>query len=134
MELNSIIIDTNAYSEFKKGNKNAISVFRNANTIILTPIVIGELISGFIIGNKESINRKEFEDFKQSNRVITVQINDQTSEHFALIFKELRDKGKPVPTNDLWIAAIARQIDCPIFTYDKHFQHIRGITIISDEI
>jgi len=47
--------------------------------------------------------------------------------------KELRDKGKPVPTNDLWIAAIARQIDCPIFTCDKHFQYIKGVKIISGE-
>jgi predicted nucleic acid-binding protein len=133
MELNSVIIDTNAYSEFKKGNKGAVSILRNVNAIILTPIVIGELMSGFIIGNRESINRKEFEEFKQSKRVITVQINDETSEYFALIFKELRDKGKPVPTNDLWIAAIARQIDCPIFTYDKHFQYIKGVKIISGE-
>jgi predicted nucleic acid-binding protein len=57
MELNSVIIDTNAYSEFKKGNKGAISILRNINAIILTPIVIGELMSGFIIGNRERIKR-----------------------------------------------------------------------------
>jgi predicted nucleic acid-binding protein len=57
MELNSVIIDTNAYSEFKKGNKGAISILRNINAIILTTIVIGELMSGFIIGNRERIKR-----------------------------------------------------------------------------
>ena len=75
-------------------------------------------------------NRKELSEFMSTKRVISIQIDNNTSEYFGQIFKELKLKGKPIPTNDIWIGAIAKQYDLPIFTYDKHFSEIDGIKII----
>ena len=65
-----------------------------------------------------------------SKRVLSIQIDNRTSEFFGQIFKELKLKGKPIPTNDLWIGAIAKQYEIPIFTYDKHFSEIDHLEII----
>lgn len=62
---------------------------------------------------------------------MTVVIDNQIAEQFALIFKELRQKGKPIPTNDMWIAAYARAFGFAVFTYDNHFSNIEGLKIIS---
>ena len=88
------------------------------------------MISGFVLGNKEKKNRKELNEFIKSKRVISVNIDNNTSEYFAQIFKELRKKGNPIPTNDMWICAIARQYNFAIFSYDAHFNNVGGITII----
>lgn len=130
MEIKTIIIDTNAYVEFKKGTKDAVEIIRRVNNILLCPIVIGELIGGFVLGNKEEINRKELSDFMSSKRVFSIKIDNNTSEIFAQIFKELKLKGKPMPTNDMWIGAIAKQYELPVFTYDKHFSEISSVKII----
>jgi len=132
MEIKTVIIDTNAYSEFKKGNLEAIEIIREVNNIIITPIVIGELISGFLLGTKEKKNRKELNQFIESKRVISVNIDYNTSEYFANIFKELRQKGTPIPTNDIWIAAIAKQFHFAIYTYDNHFKNIDNIKIVAN--
>lgn len=57
MEINTIVIDTNDYVEFKKGNQKAVNIVKSAKNIIITPIVVGELLAGFVLGNKEAKNR-----------------------------------------------------------------------------
>lgn len=131
MEITSILIDTNAYAEFKKWNPDAIEIIRKLGNIIFSPIVIGELLAGFKIGKKENKNKKELNQFIDSKRVICINIDNSTSEEYGNILKELRLKGKPIPSNDIWIAAVARQYSLPIFSYDKHFNLIYGIKIIT---
>ena len=130
MEIKTIIIDTNAYSEFKKGNPVAIEIIRRVSNIVLCPIVLGELIAGFVLGNKEAKNRNELRDFISSKRVIVIKLDNQTAEYFAQIFKTLKVNGTPLPTNDIWIAAISKQLEYPIFTFDNHFLQIENITAI----
>ena len=131
MAINSVLIDTNAYANFKKGNSEAIEIIKNVQNIIFCPIVLGELFSGFKIGSKESQNRKELEEFLELEKVICVYLDKNTSIEYSDIFKELKMQGKPIPTNDLWIAALAMQHNLPVFTYDKHFTLINGLKIIT---
>ena len=131
MEVISIMIDTNAYAEFKKGNPEAVEIIRKAGNIIVSSIVIGELLAGFKIGTKEHKNIKELTQFLDSRRVVSTSIDSATSEEYGKIFKELRMKGKPAPTNDIWIAASARQLNLPIFSYDRHFKAIENIRVIA---
>lgn len=133
MEIRKIIIDTNAYSEFKRGNKDAFEVIRNAETIFMSPIVLGEILSGFILGKKSEQNRKELLEFLSSGRVQQITIDGETSQQFAEIFKELKKIGKPIPTNDIWIAASARQHNLAVLTYDSHFGYISGIKVVSSK-
>ncbi|MCD4793109.1 MAG: type II toxin-antitoxin system VapC family toxin [Bacteroidales bacterium] len=131
MVVKSILIDTNTYIEFKKGNFETLKVFQKVKNIFICPIVTGELISGFIIGNREEHCRNEFLQFLSSKRIKTMVLDDSISEEFAQIYKELRQKGKPIPTNDIWIASFSRKYKIPLFSYDKHFKFIDNIQLIT---
>jgi predicted nucleic acid-binding protein len=131
MEIKSIVIDANSYSAFKRGDFDAVEIIRHVPNIIMSPVVMGELLSGFAFGSKEEKNRKELELFLSSERVKLVAIDRNTSEQYTKIYKELRLKGKPIPTNDLWIAATAVQYGNAVFTYDDHFKHISTLKVIS---
>lgn len=130
MAIKSVLIDTNAYAAFKKGEPDALEILQKVNVIVINPIVIGELIGGFMLGNREERNRSELIQFLKTSKVNQVIINTDTSEFFASIFKELRSKGKPIPTNDIWIAATAIQHDLAVFSYDKHFKNVDGLNVI----
>ncbi len=131
MAIKAVLIDVNAYTAFKKGKVEAVEIIRHVPRILLNPVIIGELLSGFVLGNKNEKNREELELFLSSKRVSSVDIDRNTSEFYSKIYKELRSKGRPIPTNDLWIAATAKQYGIAIFTYDKHFSNIDDLEIVS---
>jgi predicted nucleic acid-binding protein len=89
-------------------------------------ISIGELLSGFKAGTREKKNREELAEFLDAPRVKIFGIDEDTAEFYATILDELRKKGKPVPTNDIWIASVAFQYGFPLFTKDRHFEQISG--------
>lgn len=126
----SIILDTNAYSEFRRGNPVAVDILNAAGLIILCPIVIGELMSGFSLGRKAQKNKDDFTLFLKDPKVMSLSLNDQTSFFYSEIYKKLRIAGSPIPTNDMWISAIALQLDLPVFTFDKHFTQVDGLSIV----
>ncbi|HDH05502.1 MAG TPA: type II toxin-antitoxin system VapC family toxin [Nitrospirae bacterium] len=121
MEKNRIVLDTSAYSEYLKGNQ-AIKIFiQQADEISLTPVILGELIAGFLNGRYEKKNRGLLKDFLMSPRVSMIEIDEETSERYAIIVNYLREQGTPIPTNDIWIAASAMQYGLKIITTDKHY-------------
>ncbi len=125
--MKKILIDTNAYAAFKNGNQEAVEILRMVEQIGISSIVMGELLAGFIIGSKEERNRKELSTFLCSPRITFPVINNETSEYYARLFHQLRRKGQPIPSNDLWIAATAIQYGYTVFTYDKHFSNIDNL-------
>lgn len=127
--MKKILLDTNAYVAFKKGNPDAIETLQLAEIIGICPVVLGELLAGFVNGSKETGNRLEMARFFDSPRVELLQLDNETAEFYAQIFHQLKNKGKPIPTNDLWIAASAIQHGYAIFTYDKHFLNIENLLI-----
>jgi predicted nucleic acid-binding protein len=128
--LKRILIDTNVYAAFKKNEVDAVAVFRTVEYIGVNTIVLGEVLSGFRGGNKEAKNRKELEQFLDSPRVNVIQVDEETSEFYARIFWALKRKGKPIPTNDLWVAASAMRHGLSLFTYDEHFGYIDGLSLL----
>ena len=63
-------------------------------------------------------------------KVLFLTINAQTAKEYSTIYKHLRQQGTPIPTNDMWIAAIANQLDAAVFTYDDHFRKIDGLKVV----
>lgn len=122
-----ILLDTNAYVAFKRGDAGAAEVVRLADRIGMSAVVLGELLSGFVGGTHEERNRRELAEFLASPRVEVLPIGGETAEHYALTFRSLRRRGKPVPTNDLWIAATALEHGYSVYTLDEHFKVIEGI-------
>jgi tRNA(fMet)-specific endonuclease VapC len=124
-----ILIDTNAYVAFKRGEQAILEVVQLAEVIVVSPIMLGELLAGFEGGNKAKQNHGELEQFLESSRIRIYPITSDTSHFFSMIFSNLKRKGRPIPTNDIWIAAQALEHGCVVCTYDKHFQAIEGLFV-----
>ena len=100
---------------------------QQADEIVFNPVVLGELKAGFLMGRNEKRNRAILKDFLGSPRVIIAEIDEETSERYAVIVQSLRIKGTPIPTNDLWIAASAMQHGLKVLTTDKHYLEVAQI-------
>ena len=127
MAIREILLDTNAYSAFKRNSPDAVEIIRYAPVIGINSIVIGELLAGFVIGKREAINRQELNKFLSSRRVKQFAVDETTAEYYAMIYRNLRQRGQPIPTNNMWIAATALRHGFSVFTYDGHFQHVDGL-------
>jgi tRNA(fMet)-specific endonuclease VapC len=121
------MIDTSAYAAFLRGHPGIKLSIQRADQIFLSPVVLGELLSGFMMGKNERRNRSILRDFLSSARVSLLEIDEETSERYAVILHHLRTRGAPVPTNDLWIAASAMQYGLKLLTTDKHYMGVPQI-------
>ena len=101
-----------------------------AEQILISPTVSGELLAGFKSGSREHDNRLTWEQFLDNSATKEVGIDTETAEFYAEIFRNLRAKGTPIPTNDMWIAACAFQQGVPVYTLDAHFRQIDGLLLV----
>lgn len=129
MEKNRIILDTSSYSEYLKGNQAVKRIIQEADEISVTPVILGELIAGFVKGRYEKKNRELMKEFLKSPRIYILDIDEETSERYAIIVNYLREQGTPIPTNDIWIAASAMQYGLKILTTDKHYLKVPLVLI-----
>ena len=127
--MNRILLDTSGYSGFMRGHSGIRDIIQSADEIVLNPIVLGELLSGFLKGKLRAKNEKELSEFLASPRVKVIQIDDETSKRYAVILQRLWEKGTPIPTNDLWIASSAMQHGFTILTMDRHFLRIHEVLV-----
>jgi tRNA(fMet)-specific endonuclease VapC len=127
MEKSQIMLDTSAYGAFLRGTPGVKEAVQQADEIVFNPVVLGELKAGFLMGRNEKRNRAILRDFLSSPRVTLVEIDEETSERYAVIVQSLRMKGTPIPTNDLWIAASAMQHGLKVLTTDKHYLKVPQI-------
>ena len=74
-------------------------------------------------------NRKELDQFLDSPRVNLIHLDEETAEFYARVYWDMKKKGKPIPTNDLWVAASAMRHGLGLFTYDEHFDNIDGLIL-----
>ena len=130
MEIKRVLIDTNIYSELLRGNRSVANLLKKPDIVAFSVISIAELLSGFKNGGREKENLEELDQFIYSPRVVIYDIDSETSEFYAKIYDELKRSGDPIPTNDLWIAALALQHGTKLFTMDKHFRKVRGLFLI----
>jgi tRNA(fMet)-specific endonuclease VapC len=122
-----IFIDTNAYVAFKRGEPSVLEIIQHAETLAISPIVLGELLSGFECGNKARQNREELQYFLQSSRVKLFSITSDTANFYSQIYFSLKAKGRPIPTNDMWIAAQSLENGSVLCSHDHHFKAIDGL-------
>ena len=124
-----IAIDTNIYAAFKSNDVNVVNVFRNSDFIGVDMAVLAELYSGFSLGSRKDENRRELEAFLSSPRVAILPHIIETAEYYAHIIKKLKAKGRPIPTNDIWIAANAMKHGLALYSFDGHFEEIEGLLL-----
>jgi predicted nucleic acid-binding protein len=124
-----LLLDSPAYSWFMRGAPKAVEALRNADTIVLTPVVLGELRAGFARGSRRERNEQELRTLMESPRVETVVIDDETADRYAIILEGLRRVGKPIPTNDVWIASSAMQHGLRVLTADENFLSVPQVVV-----
>ncbi|MDL5054174.1 type II toxin-antitoxin system VapC family toxin [Oscillatoria laete-virens NRMC-F 0139] len=122
-------MDTNALSAYADGDANLQRILNQAIGLYLPVVVLGEYSYG-LMSSKERKSREKWLD-ELLNFFQTLDVNRQTARHYAEIRHELRLAGRPIPENDIWIAALSRQTGFAILTRDDHFSRITGIEIIS---
>ena len=120
-----MILDTNALSAAADREPGALQVVASAERISVPVIVLGE----YRLGIAQSRHRTDYENWlrKWAAAVTVLDIDEETTHHYAAIGLELKRKGKPIPANDLWIASLCRQYDLPLVSRDRHFDLVGGI-------
>lgn len=131
--MKKVLIDTSIYSLAMRGIVNVVSILSRIEIIGFTAISVGELFSGFKGGSQEVKNREELNFFLDSPRVVVHAIDVETADFYASIINTLRVAGTPIPTNDIWIAAVAFQHGYKLFSRDKHFNLIPGLMQCQEE-
>lgn len=127
--MRKILLDTNAYTAFKIGNPEIVTILQHADIIGMSVVVLAELNSGFLAGSKYEKNVGELNAFLKSPRLRIFPVDESTVAFYAKIYATLRKKGTPIPTNDLWIAATALQQGCKLCSFDKHFLAIENLIV-----
>ena len=120
-----MILDTNGLSALADGDKGLEPLLQRADQIAIPVIVLGE----YKYGIRQSQNRKRYErwlaELIAGCRVLAV--DEETTNQYAEVREELKRRGKPIPGNDLWIAALVRQHGLPLLSRDQHFDSVPGI-------
>jgi len=129
MEMKKILLDTNAYVSFLRGDKKVLDYLSRADRVFMSVFVLGELFAGFKAGNKEKENRQILEKFLQKSTVSVLEATMETADIFGLVMALLRRAGKPLPINDIWIAAHTLETGSVLVTYDEHFRLIPGLRL-----
>ena len=104
-----------------------VNALRRIDVIGFSAISIGELFSGFKGGSRQTRNREALDLFLDSQRVVVHPIDGSTADFYASILNNLKKAGTPIPTNDIWIAALAFQYGYQLFSKDSHFNLVPGL-------
>lgn len=132
--MSRLMLDTSGYVRMSSGHPKAADAVRRTERVLLPVVVLGELLAGFEHGTRREQNRQLLAEFQREHRVTTVSVAAETAKFYTHIYAHLRSMGRPIPTNDIWIAAKAMEHGAELLTADAHFQHIPQILVnhISD--
>jgi tRNA(fMet)-specific endonuclease VapC len=121
----ALILDTHALSAVADGEVSAVELVARADRVALPVIVLGE----YRLGIAQSRQRASYESWLRQwiTTVTVLDINDGTTHSYSAIGLELKRKGKPIPANVLWIAALCRQHSLPLVSRDRHFDFVAGL-------
>lgn len=122
-----LLLDTNAYSLLMRGHDQVAQLVRRSRELLLSTVVIGELMCGFRRGSQLERNLTDLRAFLDQPRTSLVEVGSVTADRYSRIAAALRAKGRPIPSNDVWIAAHAMETGADLVSADRHFEHIDGI-------
>lgn len=122
-------MDTSAYAHLQRGNTEIRTLLENADEMHLSPIVIGELLYGFKKGSKLDWNKSILSSYLDAGAIVH-SITLETADIYADLYISLIKKGRPIPLNDIWIAAQSIEQGSVLLTFDRHFEVIDGLRCI----
>ncbi len=126
-------IDTNAVTAFLRNERATLRIIERAPALALSPIVIGELKAGFALGSRPRENLGLLARLLDSPRVSVPPLDERVTDAYGRIYAQLRARGTPIPTNDLWIAASVGESEEALFSFDPHFEAVAGLRLVRGE-
>ena len=123
-----MILDTNALSAFADGDEKLLRVLGGRTDLALPVIVLGE----YFFGIRQSRHRAQYEQWLRAGLPLfeVLSVAEPTARHYADIRRELKAAGTPIPTNDVWIAALAREYRLPVISRDRHFEAVPSLHLL----
>ncbi len=120
-----MILDTNALSAWAEGHAAIEAPLRSAARLVVPSVVLGE----YYFGIRQSRQRRRHEDWLARYLPLTeiATVTSATADAYADIRLGLKRRGTPIPPNDAWIAALARQHGLTILSNDNHFDAVEGV-------
>ncbi len=131
-----LVLDTNAYIDFARGRHYVVELLATRSSEIFLPSpVLGELLYGFMRGNRSTYNEEKLHAFIAALGVTIIDVTEEVARKYAIIFLALTAKGTRIPINDVWIAACCMGVGGTLVTRDRHFDQVEQIEkiIFSEE-
>lgn len=119
-----VALDTNRYVDLCKGVGETVTLLEEAEVVVLPFVVLGKLRAGFAHGRRQAENERTLRRFLLKDGVRVIFADDQTTHHYAAVFRQLRKQGTPIPTNDMWLAALVLQHNLVLHARDAHFDRL----------
>ncbi len=127
--IKKVLLDTNAYTALMLNEPEVVAILEKAEEIYIPVVVLGELFFGFANGSRNKENLHLLNDFLALPGVSILNTSMETAEIYAKLLLALRKKGKPIPTNDIWIAALAVETGALVISNDNHMSYIDQIRL-----
>ena len=126
-----LVLDTNIYCDYAEGLPHAVDFMAvRGDDIYLPSIVLGELTYGFMKGSRQRFNERKLQEIIKKLRIEIVDVNQNVSRKYAIIYLSLVKKGAKIPINDVWIAACCMEVGGTLLTRDQHFQNVIQIETV----
>ena len=119
------LLDTNIIIGVFTGDMAIAEKIRNGNNLFLASPTVGELHYGAQKSNRVPENLHRINTFVEEHIFLPCDL--ETAQWYGIIKERLQRKGRPIPNNDIWIAAIALQYDLILVTRDSHFDEIESL-------
>jgi tRNA(fMet)-specific endonuclease VapC len=126
--LTRVAIDTSTYVQLRRGHPGLAERLALANEILVPTIVIGVLVGGFRNGSRPAENEAVLERFLAEPTVSVVAVTEAVAQRYGGIYAALRRAGRPIPTNDMWIAACAQAAGAHLVSFDSDFASITDLS------
>ena len=119
-----LALDTNRYTDLANAEPAVVARIQQAQLIVMPFVTIAELRSGFAMGTRGKGNEHFLQNFLGRPDVLSLYPDEDTTRHYAPLYQQLRRQGTPIPTNDMWIAALVTQHGLTLYARDAHFDQL----------
>jgi len=128
-----LLLDTSAYSGFRRGVPSVVEKISGSDSVLVSPVMLGELMFGFRKGMKFEENMRRLRRFLEHEAVEVAPLGEVTADRYSRIVMQLKKDGSPIPINDVWIAAMALDSGAHLLTFDQDFGLVGSLdcTILS---
>ena len=124
-----VLLDTNALSALWNGDERVLEALGQAECVLVSIVVLGELFAGFRGGSRMKENRARLTGLLVKPTVRTLELSIETAEVYGQIKDTLKRAGTPVPINDVWLSAQAIETGSVLITFDSHFRKVPGVRL-----